>query len=97
LEGRVAPGGPEIDLTRYFITTTSGLVRWTIYAPGDPGEVRLPLLQENYPEQAVPSGNLQIAISVARIDDFDYRNLSESQLSTAGWDAYAIDVFQSWH
>ena len=90
-----APGGPEVDLTVVEIESRGGLVVWTIAAPGERRELELPDLRHFGSDLALKSGSISIRVSAALIDEFDYGSLRYRELTSRGWDAYAIDAFSA--
>lgn len=90
-----APGGPEVALTVFEIESRGGLVVWKVVAPGERREIDLPNLREMGNGLALKSGSITINVAAAVIDEFDYGSLRYRQLTTRGWDAYALDAFSA--
>lgn len=84
--------GP-VDLEVIQISSGNGLVTWTIAAPGGVRTFDLPDLS------AIPSpdslglvrGPISTTVRAARIDGFAYGKMRQGQLSTATWNAHAVD------
>jgi hypothetical protein len=93
LEYDWAPGGGRVDLTVFEIESRGGLVVWTVVAPGERRAIELPPLRAIDREVSIKPGSLTISVAAATIDEFDYGSLRYRQLTTSGWNAYAIDAF----
>lgn len=90
-----ASGGSPIDLTVYSIGAGNGLVHWTVAVPGGGSQVvALPDLS-GFPDVALPTGPLNIAVYGARIDGFDYAKLRYRDLQPVGMTAYSLDYFDA--
>jgi hypothetical protein len=85
-----------VDLVRYDIRSGGGLVTWSVAAPPSATSFRLPDLSL-LPEGGLLPGNLDISVSLARIDEFEYATLTSEQLSRFSWQAYATDVGRARH
>ncbi len=84
-----------LDLVQATISSAGGLVAWTVIAPGGTREVALPDLASpllGADPLGLRRGPLQTTLYIARIDSFDYAKLRSGQLSSASWNAYAIDT-----
>ncbi len=90
-----AAGGSRVDLLVFRISSPAGARAWTVIAPGDKRDLQLPPLAE-LPELGLPPGRVELQVSAARINDFDYATLRERQYGTNGWTAYARDVFPAY-
>ncbi|MFZ5897309.1 MAG: IPT/TIG domain-containing protein [Myxococcota bacterium] len=88
-----APGGLSADLAVLDVVTASGLYDWRIVAPASVRHVTLPDLGAIHSSLAWPTGEQAIAVSLARIQGFDYANLRYRDLTERGWTAYATDAF----
>ncbi len=86
-------GGVPVDLVVIEIESDSGLVTWTIAAPGSERAIELPDLRALAPDGALARGPLEVLVTAAQIRDFDYGSLRYRQLGTNGFNAYARDVF----
>lgn len=86
-------GGVPVDLVVIEIESGSGLVTWTIAAPGSERVIELPDLRTLAPAGALARGPLEILVTAAQIRDFDYGSLRYRELGTNGFDAYARDAF----
>lgn len=96
--GFAAVAGARISLTVVDVLAGEGLYDWTIVAPGARRELKLPSLEKLAPGAALPTGSIEIATTLARIDsDFDYGALRYRQLSARGWNAYASDTLHTQH
>jgi hypothetical protein len=62
-------------------------------APGERRAIELPPLRAIDREVSIKPGSLTISVAAATIDEFDYGSLRYRQLTTSGWNAYAIDAF----
>jgi hypothetical protein len=80
-----------VSLVRYDIRSGGGLVSWSVAAPPTTTSFRLPDLSR-LPEGGLLPGNLDISVSLARVDEFEYGALTSEQLSRFSWQAYATDV-----
>jgi hypothetical protein len=88
-----APGGREVDVILVQIQSGYGLVNWTIAAPSTARELDLPALAQLDPELDLKPGPIQIVLTVAHIEQFDYGLLRYRHLAERGWDAFARDVY----
>ncbi len=88
------PGGAPPDLTVYQISSGNGLVTWTIAAPGGSQAITLPSLA-GFPDEALPSGPINIAVYGAKVAGFNYGTLLYRQMQTAGMSAYSLDYFDA--
>ena len=86
-------GGVPVDLVVFEVKSGSGLVTWTIAAPGDHQEIDLPDLRTLAPDGALVRGPLEILVTAAQIRDFDYGSLRYRELGSNGFNAYARDAF----
>jgi hypothetical protein len=86
--------GRPVSLVLYEVRTGSGLVTWSIAAPASAGPPRLPDL-DKLPEGRLVPGAIDVVVSLASIEDFDYAALATLQLRRFSWDAYASDVGSS--
>ena len=86
-------GGVPADLVVFEIKSGSGLITWTIAAPGAEREIDLPDLRSLAPDGALARGSLEILVTTAQIRDFDYGSLRYRELGPNGFDAYARDRF----
>jgi hypothetical protein len=84
--------GP-VDLSVIQVTSGSGLVTWTIAAPGGKKSFDVPDLS------ALPGpdpvglirGAIETTVYVARIEGFQYGRVRNGELTSAPWSAYAYD------
>jgi hypothetical protein len=88
-----ASGGAPIDIIVYDVEMGGGIVGWTIAAPGGVHDVTLPDLASLSGDLGVLPGPVSITVSAAHIDAFDYGSLLYRQLSSRGWNDYAVDDF----
>jgi hypothetical protein len=80
-----------INLAEISISSGGGLISWTIITPGTLS-FDLPDLTKIPGNFARPMhGSLTTFAAIARIDGFDYGNLTYGQLQTSAWNAYAMD------
>lgn len=87
-------GAGPVDMSLVQVSSGSGLVTWTIAAPGGVTSFDVPDLA------ALPGPNpvglvhgpITTTVQVARIDGFSYGNLRSGHLSSASWNAYAFDT-----
>lgn len=86
-------GGTPADLVVVEIESGSGLVTWTIAAPGSEREIELPDLRSLVPDGALARGSLRVLVTAAQIRDFDYGSLRYRELGTNGFNAFARDAF----
>jgi hypothetical protein len=94
-----AAGGPAIDLMVVDVISAGGLLAWRIVAPAPEADsheqsLTLPDLATLVPGTGVEPGTVQILINAARLDDFDYTDLSYGDISSARWTAFATDIFK---
>jgi len=80
-----------VSLVRYDVRSGGGLVSWAIAAPPTAAGFRLPDLSR-LPEGGLLAGELDVGVSLASVEGFDYATLSSEQLSRFSWQAYATDV-----
>lgn len=83
-----------VSVVRYDVRSGNGLISWAIAAPPTATTFRLPDLSR-LPEGGLLAGELDVSVSVASVEGFDYAALSSEQLSRASWRAYATDVSRS--
>ncbi|MBX3202077.1 MAG: IPT/TIG domain-containing protein [Labilithrix sp.] len=84
--------GPS-DLAVINVASGSGLVTWTIVAPGGTTSFKVPdlaALPGPDPVGLVP-GAIATTVYVARIEQFQYGRLRSGHLNTGSWSAYAFD------
>ncbi|HEY3493594.1 MAG TPA: IPT/TIG domain-containing protein [Polyangiaceae bacterium] len=86
------PGGPKPSLTVLDVASGGGLISWRIVAPGSPETVRVPDLAAIDPELALVKGAIAVQVTLAHIDDFEYRDLKTPNLTTRTWRSYSRDV-----
>jgi hypothetical protein len=86
--------GRSVDLVEYLITSGSGLISWTVATPPDVASVELPDLS-GLPQGDLLPGALDVTVSLAGLDDFDYAKLELRQLRRQSWQAFALDVAPS--
>lgn len=91
LEFDTAPAGASIDLTVVRVAGSGGLVEWVVAVPGAKRQVILPDIGSL--GIGLPSGPVDIRITCAHIDPFNYANLLYRHLDSRGWNAYSQDVF----
>jgi hypothetical protein len=80
-----------VSLVRYDIRSGGGLVSWTVVTPPSATSFRLPDLSL-LPEGGLIAGTLDVTVTLARVDAFDYATLTSEQLSRFSWQAYATDA-----
>jgi hypothetical protein len=68
-----------VSVVRYDIRSGGGLITWSVAAP--PGATR-----------DMISGQLDVSVSLASVEEFDFATLTSEQLQRAAWRAYATDV-----
>lgn len=86
-------GAGPVDLALVQVSSGSGLVTWTIVAPGGKRSFDVPDLS------ALPGpdpvglirGAISTTVYVTRIEEFDYGRLRYGHLRTTSWSAYAFD------
>lgn len=85
--------GPT-DLTVLNVTSGSGLVTWTIVAPGKRRAFDVPDLAALPGPDAVGlrRGAISSTLYTARIDGFDYGRVRYGQLSSGAWNAWSADA-----
>lgn len=93
LASKRSAGGAAVDLFVYDVQSGSGLVGWTVVAPGSTLAFDLPDLNALSPDLGLVPGPLSITVSAARIKDFAYGTLRYRDTTQRGWAAYATDVF----
>jgi hypothetical protein len=76
---------------RYDVRSGGGLVSWSIAAPPTTAGFRLPDLSR-LPDGGLLAGELDVGVSLASVEGFDYATLNSEQLSRFSWEAYATDV-----
>jgi hypothetical protein len=86
--------GRPVSLVLYEVRTGSGLVTWSVAAPPSAAPPRLPELGR-LPEGGLVPGAIDVVVSLANIEDFDYAQLATNQLRRFSWDAYASDIGSS--
>jgi hypothetical protein len=82
------------DLVQATVSSANGLVTWTIVAPGNARDIPLPDLSSptlGSENVGLRRGTIQTTLYIARIEQFDYARLRSGQLSSATWNAYALD------
>jgi hypothetical protein len=88
--------GAVPDLVEVVIGSGDGSTSWTIVAPGSTRTVTLPNLA-SHPELGLPGGALNVTVTVATLDAFDYGQLRYGQLSRTAWTKYALaDAYSNW-
>lgn len=85
------PSGRNVDLIHYDVRSGSGLINWSVAAPASATSIRLPDLSQ-LPEGDLLPGTLDVVVSLAGLDEFDYSRLTSRQLRRFAWDAYALDA-----
>ncbi|HTV24601.1 MAG TPA: hypothetical protein VMG12_38180, partial [Polyangiaceae bacterium] len=80
-----------VSVVRYDVRSGGGLISWAIAAPPTASGFRLPDLSL-LPEGRLIPGELDIAVSLASVDEFDYATLTSEQLARFSWTAYATDA-----
>jgi len=80
-----------ISVVRYDVRSGNGLISWAIAAPPTATTFRLPDLSR-LPEGGLLAGELEVGVSVASVEGFDYAALTSEQLSRLSWRAYATDA-----
>jgi hypothetical protein len=88
---QIVASGP-IDLVELNIVSASGLVTWTIVAPGGDTSFDVPDLSGLPDNVGLVRGGIQTAVYVASINQFQYGSLRYGQLSTSAWNAFATDA-----
>jgi len=73
------------------IGSGDGSTAWTIIAPGDTREITLPDFAGK-PELGLPTGNLTLGLTAAKIDDFVYDEVRYGQLRKSAWHSYSFDT-----
>jgi hypothetical protein len=89
----VGDGSSTIDVAVIELASPGEVVRWRIAAPGDRREVRVPDLREL--GLGPPLGNLDVLVTVGRIDGLDWDRVQYRHLRTGNMDAYALDTFDA--
>lgn len=84
-------GSDAVSVVRFDVRSGNGLVSWAIAAPPGAAAFRLPDLSR-LPEGGLIAGELDVSVSAASVDDFDYAALTSEQLSRFSWRAYATDA-----
>jgi hypothetical protein len=92
-----ATGGASVDVNLIEIQASSGLVTWTVAAPGGKTSIELPDLAQL--SVGIPSGPITLVVSGGHVADsgFDYGNLMYRQMSPRGWTAYSRDNFHAFY
>lgn len=86
----VAPPPVTADLT--LVQVTSGLVTWTLVAPGAKTSFDVPDLSlVPGPRVGLSRGAITTTVSLARIEQFNYGKLRYGQLQVGAWNAHAFD------
>ena len=75
LASKRSPGGAPVDLFVYEVQSGSGLVGWTVIAPGTSQSIDLPDLNSLSTDLGLIPGPLSITVNAARIKDFAYSTL----------------------
>jgi len=86
--------GRSVDLVQYSISSGSGLINWTVTTPPDVLSVDLPDLSR-LPQGDLLPGALDVLVSLAGLEDFDYAKLDLRELRRQAWQAFALDVAPS--
>ena len=87
--------GASIDISVASIVSSAGLVTWTIAIPADKTSIELPDIGSL--GMGITPGPIDINLSCAHIEQFDYGSLLYRHLSARGWSAYAHDVFHGYY
>jgi hypothetical protein len=96
LATRFATTSATPDLTVYDITSGNGLVHWLIAAAGGSQAIVVPnLAGYAFPEGALPSGPISIAVYGAKVTNLNYGALLYKQLRPQGMAAYSLDYFDA--
>jgi hypothetical protein len=82
----------SFDLAEIIVTSGSGLVTWTIVAPGGQTSFEVPDLSGFSDNPGLVHGSIQAVFYVANISSFQYGQLVYGQLNSGGWNAYAETV-----
>src|SRR5262249_47225645 len=85
-------GATSVDMMLYDVEAGLGLTGWRIAAPGAVQHVTLPDLSSD-PDTALPPGPVNITVQAAHMDGFNYGAVRYRQLTSRGWNAYAVDSF----
>jgi hypothetical protein len=85
-----------VSVVRYDVRSGNGLVSWAIAAPPIATGFRLPDLSR-LPEGGLIAGPLDVGVSLASVEGFEYATLTSEQLSRFSWQAYATDVARARH
>ncbi len=83
--------GRPVSVVLYEVRSGSGLVTWSIAAPPSAGPPRLPDLGK-LPSGGLVPGGIEVVVSLASMEEFDYAELATLQLRRFSWDAYASDA-----
>jgi hypothetical protein len=83
-----------VSVVLYEVRSGSGLVTWSIAAPPSAGPPRLPDLGK-LPNGGLVPGGIDVVVSLASMEEFNYAELATLQLRRFSWDAYASDVGSS--
>ena len=85
--------GP-VDLEVVQITSGSGLVTWTIAAPGGVKSFDVPdLAALSSPDNVgLIRGGISTTVRAGRIDGFSYGKMRQGQLQSGSWNAHAFDT-----
>lgn len=84
--------GSNVDLLLIDVQSAGGLVTWRIVSPSV-RHIELPDLSALLPEADLESGSLDVLVSTALLDNFDYGKLAYADLNATAWRASATDLF----
>lgn len=87
----IAGASGPVDLSVIQVSSGGGLVTWTIVAPGGARSFSVPDLATLPDSVGLVRGPINTAVSVARIEPFDYGRLRYGHLSSGSWTAHAVD------
>ena len=85
--------GRPVDLFVFDVRSGSGLIGWTVVAPGNVTSFALPDLKAVSADLALRSGRITITVNAARVANFAYGTLRYRDIAQRGWASYATDVF----
>jgi hypothetical protein len=85
--------GP-VDIADVIVVSGNGLVEWEIVAPGTDLSFSLPDLSQVPGVDSLVHGPISTQFAIARINGFQYGQLTSGQLSASSWSAYAENVAQ---
>jgi hypothetical protein len=87
-------GGFPVDMSVYEIAAADGLWGWIVAVPEATHAIEVPDLT-GFTKAHLPNGPIVVNVYGARIDNFDYGDISYRDLRPGGMTAYSLDVFNS--